>query len=73
MGAFGKDSLGKKDFDVKTLDKNGNEIPRVEHSVTAVISVDGNIKTFTRTLREKWSKKEGVQKKHLLVMKLFTK
>lgn len=56
---FGKDSLGKKDFDVKTLDKNGNEIPRVEHSVTAVISVDGNIKTFTRTLREKWSKKRG--------------
>lgn len=56
---FGKDSGGKKDFEIKTLDTNGKEIPRIEHNVAAVIEVDGQDKIFSRTLREKWVKKRG--------------
>ena len=56
---FGKDSAGKKDFGVKTLDENGNEIHRIEHNVTAVIEVDGKTKTLSRTLREKWQTEKG--------------
>lgn len=56
---FGKDSNGKKDFEVKTLDISGNKIPRIEHNVTAVIEVDGQDKIFSRTLKEKWVKKRG--------------
>lgn len=56
---FGKDSNGKKDFEIKTLDINGKEIPRIEHNVTAVIEVDGKDKIFSRTLKEKWVKKRG--------------
>ena len=37
---FGKDSLGRKDFGVKTLDAGGNEIHNIEHTVCAVIAVD---------------------------------
>ncbi len=56
---FGKDSQGRKDFEIKTLDVNGREIQRIEHNVTAVIEVDGKDKTFSRTLKEKWIKKRG--------------
>lgn len=56
---FGKDSSDRKDFGVKTLDSNGNEIHRIEHNVTAVIEIDGKDRTFSRTLREKWSRKKG--------------
>ena len=56
---FGKDSFGRKDFGVKTLDVDGNEIHNIEHNVTAVIEVDGKTKTLSRTLREKWQTEKG--------------
>lgn len=56
---FGKDSRGKKDFGIKTYDENGEEIHRIEHNVTAVISVDGVDKVLSRTLREKWQTERG--------------
>ncbi len=57
---FGKDSLGRKDFGVKTLDADGNEIHNIEHNVCAVIAVDDSkTKTLSRTLREKWVTEKG--------------
>lgn len=56
---FGKDSQGRKDFGVKTLDADGKEIHRIEHNVTAIISVNGVDKVFSRTLREKWQTEKG--------------
>lgn len=56
---FGKDSQDRKDFGIKTLDKDGQEIHKIEHNVTAVIEMNGKDKVFSRTLREKWVKKKG--------------
>jgi DNA repair exonuclease SbcCD ATPase subunit len=57
---FGKDSFGRKDFGVKTLDADGNEIHNIEHTVCAVIAFDdGKTRALSRTLREKWATEKG--------------
>jgi DNA repair exonuclease SbcCD ATPase subunit len=56
---FGKDSTDRKDFEIKTLDANGKVIPKIEHEVSAVISIDGNPINLKRILRENWVKKRG--------------
>lgn len=56
---FGKDSQDRKTFDIKTLDKSGNPIPRLPHEVSAVLSVDGRHINLTRRYAEKWTKKRG--------------
>ena len=56
---FGKNSEDKKQFGIKTVDGNGNVIQRLPHEVSAVIEVDGQEITLTRTLNEKWQKKRG--------------
>ena len=56
---FGKDSQGRKEFSVKSLDTKGNEIPKIEHSVTGVFDIDGTSLVLKKTLREKWIKKRG--------------
>lgn len=56
---FGKDSTDRKDFEIKTLDKNNNVIPKIDHEVSAVIDVNGEEILVKRVLREKWVKKRG--------------
>lgn len=60
---FGKDSAGRGDgnggFQVKTLGPDNKPIYRLEHSVTAVIEVDGKRYKLQRKLVEKWTKKNG--------------
>lgn len=60
---FGKDSTGRSDgyngFNVKTNDENGKPIYRLEHSVTAVLDVDGKEIKLQRSLVEKWQKVNG--------------
>lgn len=56
---FGKDSAGRTDFEIKTLDKFNNVIEKIDHSVEAIIMVDGEDAKFKRTFREKWVKKRG--------------
>ena len=34
---FGKDSTDRKDFEIKTLDKNNKVIPQIEHEVSASV------------------------------------
>ena len=55
---FGKDSTGRSDgangFNVKTTDESGKPIYRLEHSVTAVLEVDGK-----EIKLQKWQKVNG--------------
>lgn len=61
---FGKDSndrtdSGKGAFTVKTVGPDGNPILKLEHSVTAVLDVNGEEMALTRTLTEDWVKPRG--------------
>lgn len=60
---FGKDSTGRSDgangFNVKTTGEDGKPIYRLEHSVTAVLEVDGKKIKLQRSLVEKWQKVNG--------------
>ena len=56
---FGKNLEGRADFEVKTLDKQGQALHNLEHSVTAVFDIAGKELTLSRTLKEKWVKKRG--------------
>lgn len=56
---FGKNSDDKKQFSIKTLDSDGNVIPKLPHSVSADLVVDGETIALKRTLTEKWQKRRG--------------
>lgn len=53
---FGKDSTSRADsnFNIKTLDKEGNPLLNLEHVVTAILLVSGNEITLQRSYLEKW-------------------
>jgi len=55
----GKDSRGSADFEVKTLTSAGEALHNLEHAVTAVLEVDGELVTLRRALVEVWTKKRG--------------
>lgn len=55
---FGKDDLGRKDYEVKTL-VDGKELHHVDCEVSATIRVDGVESTFRRCLVEQWVKPRG--------------
>lgn len=57
---FDKPSNEEKSWSPKTYDKDGNEIPKLEHSVWAEFELDalGTI-TFEKVLSEKWVTKRG--------------
>lgn len=57
---FGRDSLGRADFGIKTLDDTGATIPNIDHEVECVFS--GNSETtisLRKNYREKWTKRRG--------------
>jgi len=56
---FGKDSTDRTNFEIKTLDKNNKVIPKIDHEVEAIITVNGEEIKLKRTFREKWVKKRG--------------
>jgi len=56
---FGKDSLDRKSFGIKTKDADGRDIERLPHEVSATLNVDGWIVTLCRRFNEKWTKKRG--------------
>jgi DNA repair exonuclease SbcCD ATPase subunit len=56
---FGKDSLGRSDFGIKTQDENGNAIHNLEHSVECELAIDNSILTLRKVYAEKWTKKRG--------------
>ncbi|WP_448104687.1 AAA family ATPase [Pedobacter panaciterrae] len=54
---FGKDSQDRKDFNIKNTLKT--DFNKQDHSVEAVIEVDGTHNSLKRIFREKWQKKRG--------------
>ena len=58
-GLFGKDSSDRKDFEIKTLDQNGNTTKEVEVEVKIVLTVNGEQVSIQKILKENWVKKRG--------------
>lgn len=56
---FGKDSTGRADFAIKTLDAQGQELHNLDHSAEAVLEIDGRPITLKKVYREKYTKKRG--------------
>ncbi|MDI6789934.1 MAG: AAA family ATPase [Thermodesulfobacteriota bacterium] len=56
---FGKDSLNRSDFDIKTLDADNRPLPGLDHSVEAVLDLDGPKLTLKKIYKEVWTKKRG--------------
>lgn len=56
---FGKDSHDRKDFNIKTLDANNQNVEKVEHTVEGILSVDGSEISLKRVFKESWVKKRG--------------
>lgn len=57
---FDKDSAGKKDFEIKTLNADGKPVNRLDHEVEGVfVNPDGRTLKLRKVYREKWTKKRG--------------
>jgi len=62
---FGKDSKDRKDYKIKTIDENGEELHGLEHSVIGELEVDGSLIKLQRTYKERWTKQKGQAKSEL--------
>lgn len=64
---FGKDSTGRADsnFNIKTLDDAGKPIYHLDHSVVAVMCVDGTDVKLERKYCEVWQKQSGTTEMYL--------
>ncbi len=56
---FNKDSKGSADFDIKTKTAEGNYVHNLEHTVEAIIEVDGTEIKFMKLYKEKYTKQRG--------------
>ncbi|MFZ7120718.1 MAG: hypothetical protein ACOWWH_07185 [Eubacteriaceae bacterium] len=56
---FGKDSEGKKEFEIKTLNSFGEPIHKLDHTVEATLDIDGTATVFRKVYKENWVKKHG--------------
>lgn len=54
-----KDSLGRKDFGIKTLTKDNKTIKDLEHTVEGYLDVDGEELILKKIYKEKWVRKRG--------------
>lgn len=56
---FGRDSEGKTDFAIKSLDANGKPVHQLEHEVEVYFDVNGEALVLRKVYREKWTKKRN--------------
>lgn len=56
---FDKDSTGRKDFEIKTLTKDGKTIKDLEHMVEGHFLIDDIEVVLKKVYREKWTRKRG--------------
>jgi DNA repair exonuclease SbcCD ATPase subunit len=56
---FGKDHTDAEDFNIKTLDGEGNPIHKLEHEVNAILQIDDQEVSLKRVFKEKWVKRRG--------------
>lgn len=59
---FDKDSNNKKDFDIKTIDSNGDVHHGLEHEVEAILYVNNQKIQLKKIYKEKWTKRRGAPK-----------
>lgn len=60
---FDKDSSNKKNFNIKTLDKTGEALHGLEHTVEGQLEVDGRPLNLRKVYKEKWVKQRGAADK----------
>ena len=56
---YGKDSYGRSDFQIKTLNPDNSVIERIPHEVSAVLDVDGTEISLRKSFNEIWKKPRG--------------
>lgn len=56
---FGKDRKDRKEFAIKTYDKDGVVIPDIPHEVEVTLTVDGENIVLTKRYNETWTKRRG--------------
>ena len=56
---FDKNSHWEAKFGIKTLDSDGETIPKLEHTVTAILDDEGKKVYLEKTLKERWVKARG--------------
>jgi len=56
---FNRDSQGRTNFEVKTLNPDGTPIHGLEHSVEAVLNFGGRDIALKKVFKEKWVKRRG--------------
>jgi len=56
---FGKDSEGRADFPIKTLDSDNNPIHRLSHEVEGKLIVGEQPITLKKSYSEKWTRRRG--------------
>lgn len=56
---WGKDSLNRKDYEIKPYDEHNDIIHNLESSVVGIFDIDGKEIKFERIYKEVWSKKRG--------------
>lgn len=63
---WGKNAAGLSDtnFGIKTVDEQGEEIPNVNHEVTATLTIDGVDTTLQRVLVPEYDKKGNLKGNH---------
>lgn len=56
---FDKDSAGRKEFEIKTLDETGEPLHNLEHEVEGTLALGGRAVTLRKVFTEKWVKKRN--------------
>lgn len=60
---WGKDSLNRKDYEIKPYKKSGDNIHNVETTVEGLLEIDGQKTSLKRVYKEVWKKKRGSNNK----------
>ena len=61
----GKDTKGRADYEIKTLDENNEAIHNLEHTVKIEMNIDYSKYNVSRTYKEKWVKPTGEEERKL--------
>lgn len=62
---FDKNSEGASVFGIDTKDENNNVIPKLEHSVKLVLTIDGVERTLEKVRKDVWGKPRGQEEEVL--------
>ena len=62
---FDKNSEGASVFGIDTKDENNNVIPKLEHSVKFMLTIDGVERTLEKVRKDVWSKPRGQEEEVL--------